>query len=195
LLSPLAWKVCSGDRYVDIIFSSGNGICTVDDDWFNHAVGDELFKIPVRLCPLEEMIWCKAFVMERERYDGADVAHILRACGERMDWRRLLQRFDVHWRILLAYLILFGYIYPSDHSSIPEWVMQELLTRLQTEKGYPPSRNRVCRGTLLSRIQYRDDIERWDMGRATVACGSDDAAGGRLSGPLRRISNRRSRRA
>ena len=154
-------KVCSGDRYVDIIFSSGNGICTVDDDWFNHAVADELFKIPVRLCPLEEMIWCKAFVMERERYDGADIAHILRACGERMDWRRLLQRFDVHWRILLTYLILFGYIYPSDHSSIPEWVMQELLTQLQTEKGYPPSRNRVCRGTLLSRIQYRDDIERW----------------------------------
>ena len=104
--------------------------------------------------------------MERERYDGADIAHILRACGERMDWRRLLQRFDLHWRILLTYLILFGYIYPSDHSSIPEWVMQALLTRLQTEKGYPPSRNRVCRGTLLSRIQYRDDIERWGYGDA-----------------------------
>jgi len=104
--------------------------------------------------------------MERERYDGADIAHILRASGERMDWRRLLQRFDVHWRILLSYLILFGYIYPSDHSSIPEWVMQELLTRLQTEKGNPPSRNRVCQGTLLSRIQYRDDIENWGYGDA-----------------------------
>ncbi|MBI2231819.1 MAG: hypothetical protein HYU46_22305 [Deltaproteobacteria bacterium] len=78
-----------------------------------------------------------------------------------MDWQRLLRRFEAHWRVLLSYLILFGYIYPSDHSLIPEWVMQELLERLQSEKGNPLSRNRVCRGTLLSRIQYREDIELW----------------------------------
>jgi hypothetical protein len=107
------------------------------------------------------MIWCKAFVMERERYDGADIAHIFRACGGNIDWQRLLRRFDAHWRVLLSCLILFGYIYPSDHSSIPEWVLQSLLTGLQDEKGLPPSRNRVCRGTLLSRVQYRDDVESW----------------------------------
>jgi len=154
-------KVFSGNFFVDLIFSSGNGICRVDDIWFEHALPAEVLGMPVRLCPPEEMIWSKAFVMERERYDGADIAHILRACGERMDWQRLLRRFEAHWRVLLSYLILFGYIYPSDHSLIPEWVMQELLERLQSEKGNPLSRNRVCRGTLLSRIQYREDIELW----------------------------------
>ncbi|MBI1996806.1 MAG: nucleotidyltransferase [Deltaproteobacteria bacterium] len=154
-------KVISGNFFVDLIFSSGNGICRVDDIWFEHALPAEVLGMPVRLCPPEEMIWSKAFVMERERYDGADIAHILRACGERMDWQRLLRRFEAHWRVLLSYLILFGYIYPSDHSLIPEWVMQELLERLQSEKGNPLSRNRVCRGTLLSRIQYREDIELW----------------------------------
>ena len=29
----------------------------------------------------EEMIWSKAFIMERERYDGADIAHLILACG------------------------------------------------------------------------------------------------------------------
>ena len=37
---------------------------------------------PARLVPAEEIIWTKAFIMERERYDGADVAHILRACAD-----------------------------------------------------------------------------------------------------------------
>ena len=27
---------------------------------------------------MEESLWQKAFIMERERYDGADVAHLLR---------------------------------------------------------------------------------------------------------------------
>ena len=66
---------------------------------------ERVLDVPVRLIPAEEMIWSKAFVMERERYDGADVAHILRACAETLDWPRLLQRFDGHWRVLLQHLV------------------------------------------------------------------------------------------
>ncbi len=75
-------KAHSGDDFVDIIFSSGNGVATVDDDWFAHAVGRGVLGLAVQLCPVEETIWSKAFVMERERYDGADVAHILPPCAE-----------------------------------------------------------------------------------------------------------------
>jgi hypothetical protein len=42
--------------------------------------------VPVRLCPPEEIIWSKAFIMERERYDGADISHLIRACQGRLDW-------------------------------------------------------------------------------------------------------------
>src|SRR2546422_5639294 len=68
-------KIYSGRTYVDVIFSSGNGVATVDSLWFQHATGDLVLNQPVRLCPPEEMIWSKAFVMERERFDGADVNH------------------------------------------------------------------------------------------------------------------------
>ena len=61
-------KVSHDNHVIDIIFSSGNGLCTVDEDWFKHAVSGEVFGLPVRLCPPEEMIWSKAFVMERERF-------------------------------------------------------------------------------------------------------------------------------
>ena len=46
--------------------------------------------VPVRLCPAEEMIWSKAFIQERERFDGADVLHLLRELGPSLDWPRLL---------------------------------------------------------------------------------------------------------
>lgn len=71
-------KAWAGDDFIDVIFCSGNGIVTVDDDWFRYARRVELLGMPVLLCPSEEGIWARAFVMERERYDGADVAHLLR---------------------------------------------------------------------------------------------------------------------
>lgn len=70
-------KVTEGEWIIDLIFGSRNGLCVVDEDWFKHAVDAVLFGATVRMVPLEEMIWSKAFVMERDRYDGADVAHLL----------------------------------------------------------------------------------------------------------------------
>ena len=52
--------------------------------------------------------------MERERYDGADIAHLLRARADQLAWRRLLRRFGPHWRVLLGHLVLFGFVYPGE---------------------------------------------------------------------------------
>jgi hypothetical protein len=155
-------KAFSGEHFIDVIFSSGNGLCRVDDEWFEHAIDASVLDLPVRLCPPEEMIWSKAFVKERERYDGADVAHILQACGTQLAWPRLLQRFDTHWRVLLSHLVLFGFVYPAERTQIPEWVMQELIHRLQNEmQEASPEADRLCQGTLLSRGQYLSDVMSW----------------------------------
>src|SRR5205823_6962930 len=71
-------KAKRGRDCVDLIFRAGNGLCEVDDSWFARARDDELMGLQVKLCAPEEMIWMKAFIMERERFDGADIAHILR---------------------------------------------------------------------------------------------------------------------
>ncbi len=106
-------------------------------------------------------MWSKAFIMERERYDGADVAHVLRACAATLDWPRLIRRFGPHWHVLLSHLVLFAFVYPSERHLVPDWVVRELSGRFVQEMGLPPSPARVCRGTLLSRAQYLVDIERW----------------------------------
>jgi hypothetical protein len=154
-------KARCGDDFVDVIFSSGNGVAAVDDDWFRYSVEATVLDHPVRLIPVEEMIWSKAFIMERERFDGADVAHILRASAERIEWPRLVARFGDYWRILLAHLVMFGFIYPGERHRIPAGVMGELSTRLQRELQSPDGPERVCRGTIVSRAQYLVDVERW----------------------------------
>src|SRR4051812_1484750 len=144
-------KAKQGNDVVDLVFSSGNGVCRVDDEWFTYATEADVLGMPVKIAPVEELLWQKSYVMERERYDGADVAHILRSCAETLDWDRLMRRFDPQWQLFLSYLILFGFIYPSERHRIPEWVTVELTTRLQQELSGPPSKDRICRGTLTSR--------------------------------------------
>ncbi len=162
-LTDTVWlaKAFRGDDLVDIIFGSGNGIATVDEDWFRYATEGELLGAPIRLIPVEEMIWSKGYVMTRERYDGADVAHLLCVRADQLNWERLLRRYGAYWRVLFSHLVLFGFIYPGERARIPAWVMEELTHRLRQDVLAAPSEGQLCQGTLLSNTQYQVDIERW----------------------------------
>ena len=157
----LAKATYEGD-IVDLIFRAGNGLCEVDDSWFDRARDDELLGVPVKLCAPEEMIWMKAYIMERERFDGADIAHIVRCCTAEIDWPHLVRRFGSDWRVLLSHLVLFGYIYPGERARIPAAIMEDLLTRLRSE-ARTAGPERLCRGTLLSRQQYLVDVREWGL--------------------------------
>jgi len=154
-------KAYWGHDFVDLIFSSGNGVAPVDEGWFDHAPTGKVLGVDVRIAPAEEMLWSKAFVMERERYDGGDVIHLLRSRAERLDWNRVLARFGARWRVLLSYLVLFGFVYPGERSRIPPWVMEVLLDRLRNELTNDAPVGRLCQGTILSRQQYLPDVLEW----------------------------------
>ena len=154
-------KVSSSHGYVDVIFNSGNGVTSVDEAWFQNASAGQVFGRPARMCPVEEMIWSKAFVMERERYDCADIMHLLLTCANRLDWPRLVERFAEHWRVLFSYLCLFGFVYPGERARIPEWVMSRFVGLLEREARVRPPAQHMCQGTLLSREQYLVDIQEW----------------------------------
>jgi len=151
-------KALSPAGQVDIIFNSGAGVSPVNATWFAHSVRATVLGHRVRLCGVEELIWSKGFVMERERFDGSDVLHLLRETGPSLDWPRLLMRFGDYWRVLFSHIILFGFVYPDKRQNVPTWVMEELTRRLSVSR--PNLQSDVCYGTLLSREQYLDDVER-----------------------------------
>ena len=162
-------KARRGDAVIDVIYGSGNGLAKVDDLWFRHSVPGQVLGVETRLVPVEELIWSKAFMMDKYRFEGADVAHLLLVQAERINWDRLLWRFGRHWRVLLGHLLLFGYIYPEKQGLIPRALVDTLLVLLRREQEEsapesvdPDSALRpACRGTLLSREQYRVDVDVW----------------------------------
>ena len=161
-------KIYKDEAFIDLIFSGGNGEAVVDDEWFEHSVEGKIFGLPVRLCAPEEIIWSKSYVMERERYDGGDVMHLLLRTGKRLDWPRLVRRFGPHWRILLMHLIKFGFVYPSERHRIPREVVDDLLARLTSELNDRSAPEKVCYGTMTSRAQYLVDINEWGFSDARV---------------------------
>ena len=145
--------------FIDFIFRSANGMCEVDDPWLDAACRGDVLGRPTPLCPAEEMIWSKSWVQARERFDGADIVHLIQARGPQMDWRRLIDRFAAGKnggeRILLGHLLAFGFIYPAEKDKVPAWVIDTLIDGVRSE---PPTTHKVCRGTMLSWDQYLPDV-------------------------------------
>lgn len=149
------------DKYrVDILFSSPNYITTVDDSWFEYADTTELFGYKLKIIPREELIWCKAYVQDRTRFDGADINHLILFSGKHFDWKRLLRRMENYWEILLSLLLNFRFVYPSERNIVPIWLLEELISRLEYQLLNPNPEDKICRGPLLSRTQYRFDIKK-----------------------------------
>jgi predicted nucleotidyltransferase len=165
-------KVYDGEDFIDLIFNSGNGLTPVDENWFRDNPRAEVLGVTVHIANVEDGLLSKSFIMERERYDGADVAHLIQANAEHLDWPGLLRRFGRNWRVLLAHLTLFGFIYPGERHRVPQWLMDHLIARLAAESSNPPAVDRhICAGTLLSREQYLHDVEQLGYldGRLTPA--------------------------
>ncbi|HEY3450973.1 MAG TPA: hypothetical protein VGK67_31745 [Myxococcales bacterium] len=152
----LAKGFAEDGEFVDVIFSSGNGVAEVDDGWFARARRGTVLGMQAPIAPPEDIIWSKAYVMERERYDGADVQHLLRACGPSLDWGYLLERLRSHPEVLLAHILLFRFCFPGDRARVPEWVLDDLQEAVRLAP--PVTYQKVCRGTLLSAVQYEPDL-------------------------------------
>ncbi len=162
-------KVHHGDYFIDIIFDTVNNICTVDDSWYEHAVTAEFLGHTVKMIPPEELVWCKIYVQNRERFDGADVNHILLRYGKHLDWKRILFRLDPHWHILLMQILSFQFVYPSEYRDIiPQWLFDELMRRAHEQYEIPPPMEKVCRGPVIDQTQYAVDIKEWDYKVCTI---------------------------
>ncbi len=170
-LTDVRWlaKVFKNDYYIDIIFDTVNNICTVDDSWYENAVRAEFKGIKVLLIAPEELIWAKMYVQNRERFDGADVNHLILKTGKTLDWKRLLSHMEQHWHILLAQIIMFQFVYPSDFQEIiPKWLFDELMARAHEQYDLPSSVEKVCRGPIIDQTQYSTDIKEWNYRVTTM---------------------------
>jgi hypothetical protein len=108
------------------------------------------------------LLTSKLFVARRERFDGADIAHIIYASRGKLQWTRVLQLSGEHWEVLLWALVLFRYVYPGQTDYVPQSLWQELLTRFQREVSSPDPKASF-RGSLIDDNMFAIDVNEWGL--------------------------------
>ncbi len=160
LIDP-AWlaKAGRGGAPVDLIFCSYNGLFPVDETWFESRHRGDLLGVPVRLVAPEEMILSKSFVAARDRFDGSDIAWLIREHGRRLDWDRIERGMRDHGQVLLWQLVHSLYVFPSVREVVPQELLSRLIAQFEARISSPESRG-ACRGPMLDPLSYQVALER-----------------------------------
>ena len=118
---------------------------------------------PVRVAPVEELIWHRLFISERHRQDMSDILHLILCQGSRIDWDRLVEKTGENWPLLLAQLQMFAYVYPEARSHVPPDIIDMLLERSRGDFARHRSGELMTRGPLISRFSFSIDVNEWGM--------------------------------
>ena len=155
-------KACRGEFFVDLITGMSNGVLAVDESWIARSSPAVVDGVETRVLAPEELVASKIFVARRERFDGADIAHVIYGTYPSFDWDRELQLMGQHWEMLLWSLLLFRYVYPAQTHYVPAAIWNELLQRLQREIATPdPHAN--FRGSLVDNNMFALDVNEWRL--------------------------------
>jgi hypothetical protein len=155
-------KVHRDDFFVDLITGMSNGVISVEDSWIRRARPAVIHGIETRVLAPEELVASKLFVARRERFDGADIAHVLYGTNGGFDWTREMELVGEHWEMLLWALLLFRYAYPAQSHYVPERIWCELLRRL-SDAVLHPDPAAPFRGSLVDDCMFAIDVNEWGL--------------------------------
>ena len=148
--------------FVDLITGMSNGALAVDPLWIERAHPATVVGVRTRVLAPEELLASKLFVMRRERFDGADIAHIIYTSRGNLQWDRVLELVGEHWEVLLWTLILFRYVYPAQTDYVPQKLWKDLVTRFQREITSPHVMAKF-RGSLVDDNMFAIDVNEWGL--------------------------------
>jgi hypothetical protein len=139
-----------------------NGLIVVEDSWIERARPAVVHGITTRVLAPEELVASKIFVARRERFDGADIAHVIYGTYGNFDWRREMELVGEHWEMLLWSLVLYRYVYPAQSHYVPAEVWCELLRRFEAELRNPDS-DAKFRGSVVDDNMFAIDVNEWRL--------------------------------
>jgi predicted nucleotidyltransferase len=148
--------------FVDLITGMSNGVIIVENSWIQRARAAVIYGVSTRVLAPEELLASKLFVTRRERFDGADIAHVIYGTRGKLDWARVFHLAGEHWEMLLWALLLFRYVYPAQTHYVPKEIWQDLLSRFSTAISQPDP-NAHFRGSLVDDNMFAIDVKEWGL--------------------------------
>jgi hypothetical protein len=140
-----AWIYRSYKRnvIVDIIWAMANQRAQVDDVWFRHAPQLTIRGERVSLVPPEELLWCKLYVIQRDRCDWTDIFNLVHEYGPQMDWPRLVRRIQEDVPLLQAMLNAYRWLCPNDVKKLPHSLPRRLRAAERSMRHRRPTYDRI----------------------------------------------------
>ena len=155
-------KAHRGEYFVDLISGMSNAVMVVDDTWMERAEPALIAGVESQVLCAEDLLASKLFVTRRERFDGADIAHIIYRTQGKLEWQRILDLACENWELLLWSLMLFRYVYPAHSNFVPAPLWQDLLSRYMHLVQHP-NPNAPFRGSLVDENIFAIDLKEWGL--------------------------------
>ncbi len=114
-----------GDEIVDVIWKMANHRSDVDDSWVTAGPVLDFAGQHARLVPIEELIWSKLYVLQRDRCDWPDVINLIDRSAARLDWSRLRDRLGDDIALLRSVLLVYRWLRPLKAADLPSWVWSD----------------------------------------------------------------------
>ena len=153
-------KVHSAPHLLDILFAVRHMTrLRISDEWLRTSVAARFLGVSSRILGPEEIIATKVYIANRDRFDGADILHLVRGLQGEVDWRRLIDLLEGDEEIVLWHLVLFALTYPMHREWLPRELMRRAFERLQSAPSL--LEDRAFRGTVLDPVSFRVDVSEW----------------------------------
>ena len=148
--------------FVDLITGMSNAVLVVDPSWIERSRPATIVGIKTRVLAPEELLASKLFVTRRERFDGADIAHVIYGTHGQIEWNRVLELIGEHWEMLLWAFLFFRYAYPAQTNYVPAWLWRDLLERF-TMVIAGDYKDAPFRGSLVDDNMFAIDLKEWGL--------------------------------
>jgi hypothetical protein len=134
------YRAVKEDAIVDVIWQMANRRSQVDEGWLTHGARIRFGDQCIPLIALEELIWSKLYVLQRDRSDWPDILNLLHSSTEKIDWQRLLGRIGADAPLLYAVLRIYAWLDPVAATSLPGWLQHCAGLVLQSDTVDTPYR-------------------------------------------------------
>lgn len=111
---------------IDIIWAMANQRAAVDASWFTRAEELTLRSQKVQVVPLEEFIWAKLYILQRDHCDWTDVFNVVYANGPSIEWDHLMGRLGEDLNLLRGMLSVYAWLCPKKVRELPQDLWSKL---------------------------------------------------------------------
>jgi hypothetical protein len=153
------YRASSDGVIVDSIWAMANRRTEVTERWLTTGPLVQLREEVIRAIPIEDLIWSKLYVLQRDRCDWGDVLNLIQAQTQVIAWPALIDRLGEDAPLLGGVLLVYAWLAPERAAVIPSAIWDRLgLTPTRAPAGLDVTAQRV--GLIDSRPWFPTSPER-----------------------------------